>query len=169
MNLGAFLGELEFQSRRSTWKPRHSVLYSFKKFLIWEDILLLTKCVWWVDFEQMHTFQNLINHRLWFSKNVVPPTVVFREDCKKWHTLRLRFPDSWSVKTKAQKIPQLRIFFWDCPSPSDFPWEDSNVEMQEERGAHSASSRFYWPTSTTWIGCRNEGNGMQLARHLTKN
>lgn len=108
-------------------------------------------------------------YRLWFSKNAVPPTFLFREGCNKWQTFPLRFPDSWSVKTTGKKVPQLRIFLWDYSDPSDFPWEDSDVVTQEERGAHSAKSRFYKPTSTTWIGHRSEWDVIQLVRQLTKN
>lgn len=109
------------------------------------------------------------SYRLWFSNNAVPPTLLFREDCNKWQTFPLRFPDSWSVKTMGKKVPQLRIFLWDSSGHSDFPWEDSDIVTQEERGAHSARSKFYRPTSTTWIGHRNEWKVIQLVRQLTKN
>lgn len=123
-------------------------------------------CGPWTD---VHFSKLNKSYSLWFSKNAVPPTLLFREDCNKWQSFPLRFADSWSVKTRGKKIPQLRIFLWDCLGPSDFHWKDSDVITQEERGGHPARSRFYRPTSTTWTGHRNEWKVIQLVRQLTKN
>lgn len=142
------------EARAEEKATQHTVLmqggFYFRRQFFFIKMRLM--CGPWTD---VHISKLNKSYRLWFSKNVVPPTLLFREDRNKWQTFPLSFADSWSVKTRGKKIPPLTIFLWDCSGPSDFPWKGSDLIKQEEIDAHSARCRFYRPISSTWIGHRN--------------